>query len=402
MVEVRSEGSSLLGRPSSGRGRRSILALVCAAAVVGVVCVLAQQGRTGRSVLSSRQNFLMAKDLLDNGKDLQAAGRRDIQMARILLKPYDHSRSRGSRGSRGLRPYPGHQLAANATNGNATNGTAAIDTFATDAEEEWEEGPDVSPLEAAGVRVNGWAGSAEVQYLPGTIKYLSEQKMAEEAAPEGPNAPDAMDYDGEKETDWDYAKTKPLEKAGINIGKWFWDNDEDDDDDEDYDADVEDYDEQPQPAMNGTNATNATGPSPARAPPPDRTAFFTADQPDLYDKAENRLQDAGIHLDGMPWDHKPPTPTYYEPDAAPASGNATGNATAGGNETALAAEEPAAPAEPAAAEDPAALEEEAAAKARIATLYRQGRTAFKKYMASVNTRKALAAKGALARGRRVQ
>ena len=161
MVEL-SAGSSLLGRPSSRGGRRSVLALLCAAAVVGAVCVLAQQGRVGRSVLGSRQNFLMAKRMLDSGKDLQAAGQRDIQMAKILLNPYDGARSRSPR----FRPFSGHLLAENATN-------------ATEPEvDENEEGQ--SPLEIAGVKVNGWAGSAEVQYLPGTIKYLSDQKMADE------------------------------------------------------------------------------------------------------------------------------------------------------------------------------------------------------------------------------
>ena len=179
MVEL-SAGSSLLpGRPSSRVGRRSLLALFCVAAVVGAVCVLAQQGRVGRSVLGSRQNFLMAKRMLDSGKDLEDAGRRDIKMARMLLNPHDGSRSR----SRRFQTYSGHQLAENATN--ATNATDVVTDSGdlVDADDMFVNVNEVegkSPLEIAGVRVNGWAGSAEVQYLPGTIKYLSDQKMADE------------------------------------------------------------------------------------------------------------------------------------------------------------------------------------------------------------------------------
>ena len=36
----------------------------------------------------------------------------------------------------------------------------------------------------------------------------------------GEDSVDAID-DGEKQTDWNYANRKPLEKAGIDIGKWF-------------------------------------------------------------------------------------------------------------------------------------------------------------------------------------
>ena len=39
------------------------------------------------------------------------------------------------------------------------------------------------------------------------------------------------------------------------------------------------------------------------------------DQPDLFDKAEDRLQNAGIKVHGLPWDHK--STADYVPLPAP-------------------------------------------------------------------------------------
>ena len=115
-------------------------------------------------------------------------------------------------------------------------------------------------------------------------------------------------------------------------------------------------------------------------------ALRPQDQPDFLDTAEERLQNAGIKIQGMPWDSQVAESSNLGPDVDLKGLHPF-------------AEDPNAPLEEGAAPaaDAPAADAPAAAKSRIQALYRKGRAAFKAYQARMLARRA-SAKNVRARG----
>ena len=120
-------------------------------------------------------------------------------------------------------------------------------------------------------------------------------------------------------------------------------------------------------------------------------ALRPQDQPDFLDTAEERLQNAGIKIQGMPWDSQVAESSNLGPDV-----DLKGLHPFAEDPNAP-LEEGAAPAADAPAADAPAADAPAAAKSRIQALYRKGRAAFKAYQARMLARRA-SAKNVRARG----
>jgi len=125
-------------------------------------------------------------------------------------------------------------------------------------------------LEANGVNIDMWPQNWEITRLPGY------------APPEPLNESEYNETLDSVDEDYDFYNRQPLLKAGVHIGHWFWED--------------EDIDEPPK---------NASAPPSPEEEAADEELEAILQKMENATSPEERLSNAGIKVEGMPWDPEP-------------------------------------------------------------------------------------------------
>eukprot|EP00960_Hanusia_phi_P027242 746715-Hanusia_phi.AAC.5 len=232
------ESAPLLSR----RMRASNLTLYLLAGI-GLIALssflLVSDRRPTRAVLMqarSGRRAQLAQALIMKGKDLMDAGRADIRMARLIEG----------------NVFKGSMLSGNETTPKCTG--------------------DV--LECKGVNLDNWPHYHEISSLPGYVS-PSEGGAGGGNSTEPNEVPDDV-------ADYDLYNRKPLERAGVHVGRWFW---------EDEDDGIEDESAK----SNETSAAEEAA---------DEELQKIMQKMENQTTPEERLSRLGVKLEGMPWDNE--------------------------------------------------------------------------------------------------
>ncbi|EKX44353.1 hypothetical protein GUITHDRAFT_109802 [Guillardia theta CCMP2712] len=184
----------------------------------------------------------LAQALIMKGKDLMDAGKADLRMAQLIEG----------------NVFQGSMLEGNATDSSKKKCTGDV-------------------LECHGVNLDNWPHYHEIPTLPGYVSPPEGGRGGAEAD-ENSSATEIPD----DVADYDLYNRRPLQRAGVHVGRWFWEDEDDGIDDESSNS-------------NETSAAEEAA---------DEEVERIMQKLENRTTPEERLSRLGVKLDGMPWDNE--------------------------------------------------------------------------------------------------